>query len=152
MRNQRKENPMTTAKSKIKVLFVAGFGPIVRDQKLSEKFYVENLGLSFTREQGGYLHTDKIEGVKHFALWPLSQAAQSCFGTDAWPKDLPVPHSWLEFDVHDVEAASEELKRKGYKLLVSVRKEPWGQIVTRLLSPEGILVGVTFTPSMRKKK
>ena len=143
---------MTTTKNKIKVLFVAGFGPIVRDQKLSEKFYVDNLGLSFNREEGGYLHTERIEGVKTFALWPLSQAAQSCFGTDAWPKDLPVPHSWLEFDVHDVEAASEELKRKGYKLLVSVRKEPWGQIVTRLLSPEGILVGVTFTPSMRKKK
>jgi hypothetical protein len=137
---------------KIKVLFVAGFGPIVRDQKPSERFYVEDLGLSFNREEGGYLHTDKIEGVKHFALWPLSQAAQSCFGTDSWPTDLPVPHSWLEFDVEDVEEASEELKRKGCKLLVSVRQEPWGQIVTRLLSPEGILVGVTFTPSMRKKK
>jgi hypothetical protein len=36
--------------------------------------------------------------------------------------------------------------------LVSARKEPWGQIVTRLLSPEGILVGVTFTPLLREKK
>ena len=141
-----------SAKHNIKVLFVAGFGPIVRDQNRSEKFYVENLGLSFNREEGGYLHTERIEGVKHFALWPLSQAAQSCFGKDAWPKNLPVPHSWLEFDVEDVEAASEELKREGYKLLVSSRKEPWGQIVTRLLSPEGILVGVTITPSMREKK
>jgi catechol 2,3-dioxygenase-like lactoylglutathione lyase family enzyme len=141
-----------SAHHKIKVLFVAGFGPIVRDQKLSEKFYVENLGLSFNREEGGYLHTDKIEGVKHFALWPLSQAAQSCFGKDAWPKNLPVPHSWLEFDVEDVDAASEDLKRAGYKLLVSSRKEPWGQTVTRLLSPEGILIGVTITPSMRAKK
>ena len=141
-----------SANHKIKVIFVAGFGPIVRDQKRSEKFYVENMGLSCNREEGGYLHTEEIEGVKTFALWPLSQAAQSCFGTDAWPKDLPIPHSWLEFDVEDVEAASEELNRKGYKLLVRARKEPWGQIVTRLLSPEGILVGVTFTPSMRKKK
>jgi hypothetical protein len=138
-----------SANHKIKVLFVAGFGPIVRDQKLSEKFYVEDLGLQFTREEGGYLHTGEIDGVKHFALWPLSHAAQSCFGTDIWPKDVPVPYSWLEFDVEDVEATSEELKRKGYKLLVSARREPWGQIVTRLLSPEGILVGVTFTPPMR---
>src|ERR1035437_3462277 len=152
MINRRKENPMTITKKKIKVLFIAGFGPIVRDQKLSKKFYVENLGLSFTREQGGYLHTEGIDGVKTFALWPLSQAAQSCFGTDAWPKDLPIPHSWLEFDVEDVETASEELKREGYKLLVSMRKEPWAQIVTRLLSPEGILVGITYTPSMREKK
>jgi hypothetical protein len=26
---------------------------------------------------------------------------------------------------------------------------PWGQIVTRLLGPEGLLVGITHTPSMR---
>jgi len=116
----------------------------------SERFYIEHLGLSFNREPGGYLHTEKIEGVKHFALWPLAQAAQACFGTDNWPEDLPVPDSWVEFDVEDVEAASEELKRQGHKLLVSARKEPWGQTVSRLLSPEGILVGVTFTPSMRQ--
>ncbi len=138
--------------SKINVLFVAGFGPIVRDQQLSEKFYIENLGLTFNREEGGYLHTEKIDGVKHFALWPLSQAAQSCFGTETWPKDLPIPHAWLEFDVKDVQAATEELNKQGYKLLASARKEPWGQIVTRLLSPEGILVGVVYTPSMREKQ
>jgi catechol 2,3-dioxygenase-like lactoylglutathione lyase family enzyme len=140
------------ADSKINVLFVAGFGPIVRDRQPSEKFYIESLGLTFHREEGGYLHTDKIEGVKHFALWPLSQAAQSCFGTETWPKDLPVPQAWLEFDVMDVQAATEELKKQGHKLLVSASKEPWGQIVTRLLSPEGILVGVVYTPSMREKK
>lgn len=142
----------TDVNRKIKVLFIAGFGPVVRDQKRSERFYIENLGLPFTREEGGYLHTEEIEGVKHFALWPLPQAAQSCFGTDAWPEGIPIPHSWLEFDVEDVAAASEELKRQGHKLLVSTRKEPWGQIVSRLLSPEGILVGVTFTPSMREEK
>lgn len=138
--------------SKISVLFVAGFGPIVRDQQPSERFYVESLGLAFHRDESGYLYTGKIEGVKHFALWPLSQAAQSCFGTDTWPKDLPVPQAWLEFDVKDVEAASQELKEKGYKLLVSGRREPWGQIVTRLLSPEGILVAVAYTPELREKK
>lgn len=140
------------AGSKIDVLFVTGFGPIVRDQQPSEKFYIERLGLTFNRDEGGYLHTEKLDGVKHFALWPLSQAAQSCFGTETWPKDLPPPHAWLEFDVKDVQAATEELKKQGYKLLVSAREEPWGQIVTRLLSPEGILVGVVYTPSMREQK
>lgn len=139
------------AESKINVLFVSGFGPIVRDQRASEKFYLENLGLSFRREDGGYLYTDKIEGVKHFALWPLAQAAQSCFGSETWPSDVPVPQSWLEFDVEDVRAATEELEKQGYKLLISARKEPWGQTVSRLLSPEGILVGIAYTPSMRDK-
>lgn len=90
--------------------------------------------------------------MKHFALWPLSQAAQSCFGTDYWPNDVPIPQAWLEMDVEDVEAATEELKSQGYKLLVSARTEPWGQIVTRFLSPEGLLLGLTFTPWMRQAK
>ncbi len=136
----------------IKVLFIAGFGPIVQDQKASRRLYVDTLGMSFEEMDGGYLHTQLIEGVKYFALWPLSQAAASCFGTDTWPKDIPVPQAWLEFEVEDVETATEELEKLGYKLLMAVREEPWGQTVTRLLSPEGILVGVVYTPWMRKER
>ena len=143
---------MKTLSKKIKVLFIAGFGPIVRDSKSSRKLYVKDLGLSFTEEEGGYLHTEEVEGAKTFALWPLSQAAQSCFGTDTWPGEIPIPQAWLEFDVDDVESASLELEKQGYKLLVSNRREPWGQVVTRLLSPEGLLIGVTYTPSMRDKR
>ncbi len=138
------------ARGKFKVLFVAGFGPIVRDVPKSHKFYVDALGLSFQKETGDYLHTEKLEGAKTFALWPLSQAAQSCFGSENWPSDLPVPQAWLEFDVDDIEAAGIELKKRGYTLLTTARKEPWGQIVTRLLSPEGLLVAVTVTPELRE--
>jgi catechol 2,3-dioxygenase-like lactoylglutathione lyase family enzyme len=133
----------------INVLFVAGFGPIVRDPAASRKFYSEALGLPFKEEPNGYLHTGALDGVKHFALWSLAQAAESCFGTQEWPTDLPVPQAWLEFDVADIEKATAELKSQGYKLLVANRKEPWGQIVTRLLGPEGLLVGITYTPAMR---
>ena len=133
----------------IDVLFVAGFGPVVRDPAASRKFYCETLGLPFKEEADGYLYTDGLDGVKHFALWPLAQAAESCFGTDQWPGNLPVPQGWIEFDVVDIEKATAELKSQGYKLLVAAQKEPWGQTVTRLLGPEGLLVGVTHTPSMR---
>ncbi len=131
------------------VLFIAGFGPIVQDITESHKFYLDTLGLSFEKD-GDYLHTDKLSGVNHFALWPLSQAAQSCFGTDSWPPDLPVPQAWLEFDVDNIDQATAELADRGYTLLTRAQKEPWGQIVTRLLSPEGLLVGVTVTPGMRE--
>lgn len=133
----------------IRVLFVAGFGPIVHDQSASRLFYSETLGLPFKEEEGGYLHTDAVDGVRHFALWPLAQAAESCFGADIWPETIPTPQAWIEFDVEDIETATEELKAQGYKLLVAARKEPWGQIVTRMLGPEGLLVGVTHTPWMR---
>lgn len=41
------------------------------------------------------------------------------------------------------------LSPSGYPLLVDNRLEPWGQRVTRFLSPEGMLVGVTHTPWLR---
>ena len=137
------------APGKFKVLFVAGFGPIVRDVTESHKFYLDALGLSFQKE-GDYLQTEKLDGVKHLALWPLSQAAQSCFGSENWPANLTVPQAWLEFDIDNIEAATAELGKRGYKLLVRAQKEPWGQIVTRLISPEGLLVAVTVTPGMRE--
>lgn len=132
----------------MKVLFVAGFGPIVRDEA-SRHLYGDDLGISLDAEADGYLHTERLVGMKTFALWPLWQAAESCFGRPAWPADVPVPQAWLEFDVDDIEAATAELRAKGYTLLVAERTEPWGQTVTRLLAPEGILVGITHTPSLR---
>ncbi len=136
----------------VKVAFILGFGPIVRDTGLSRRLYSESLGIRFKEESGEYLHTEALEGAKSFALWPLSQAAQSCFGKDSWPDDIPVPQAWLEFDVDSVENATDELESRGYRMLVKNKKEPWGQTVSRFISPEGLLVGVSFTPSMRQKE
>ena len=136
-------------KTAIKVLFIAGFGPIVGKPADSRKLYSEILGIDFKEESGEYLHTEALKGAKTFALWPLSQAAQSCFGKDSWPDDIPIPHAWLEFDVDSVEKATAHLESQGYRLLIKNKKEPWGQTVTRFLSPEGLLVGLTITPSMR---
>lgn len=137
---------------RIKVLFILGFGPIVRETATSRKLYSEALGIAFKQETDGYLHTEALQGAKTFALWPLSQAARSCFGSDSWPADIPVPQAWLEFDVDSVENATADLESRGYRILVQNQKEPWGQTVTRLLSPEGLLVGITFTPSMRNEE
>ena len=133
----------------MRVLFVAGFGPVLPDRGAGAALYVDALGLPLDRDDDGYLHTARLPGVKHFAVWPLSQAARSCFGTDAWPEGVPVPQAWIEFDVDDVGAATAELATLGYSLLVAAREQPWGQTVTRLLGPEGLLVGITFTPWMR---
>lgn len=137
--------------SKLKILFVAGFGPVVRDIGASDAFYLNELGLSLKKD-GDYRYTAELEGAKHFALWPLSQAAQSCFGRDQWPEELPVPQGWMEFDVEDVEQATQELASRGYKLLVKTRKEPWGQVVTRLLGPEGLLLGSPIRPRCERNR
>ena len=134
----------------IKVLFIAGFGPIVRDVDTSRALYGKSLGIAFNEEAGGYLHTEALDGAKSFALWPLAQAAQSCFGRDTWPDDIVAPQAWLEFDVGDVAAATTELESQGYRMLVKNKQEPWGQTVSRFIGPEGLLVGITFTPTMRR--
>jgi hypothetical protein len=138
--------------SGIDVLFIAGFGPIVPDTTQSRKLYSDTLGIPFKEETGQYLHTETLKGARTFALWPLSQAAQSCFGKDSWPDNVPVPQAWLEFDVDNVPEATMALEARGYRILVKNKKEPWGQTVSRFISPEGLLLGITFTPAMRERK
>jgi catechol 2,3-dioxygenase-like lactoylglutathione lyase family enzyme len=148
---RKQDRPKAKNNASIRVLFVAGFGPIVREPTASRRLYVDTLGVHF-EESNGYLHTEALEGAKAFALWPLTQAAESCFGADQWPDEVPIPQAWLELEVEDVADATRVLKDLGYKLLVSSRTEPWGQTVTRLLSPEGLLIGVTHTPWMRSAR
>ena len=136
----------------MKVLFIAGFGPVAAGVEESRRLYEDTLGITFKIEDGDYRHTEELAGAKTFAVWPLSQAAESCFGSSDWPSDIPAPQAWLEFDVDDVEAATKELEERGYRLLVRNRTEPWNQVVTRLLSPEGLLVGVTMTPWLRDQR
>jgi catechol 2,3-dioxygenase-like lactoylglutathione lyase family enzyme len=136
----------------LEILFIAGFGPIVPDRSASRTLYEGALGIRFKEEDGGYLHTESLEGAKTFALWPLSQAAQACFGTESWPSDIPPPQAWLELDVEDVEQATAALEQQGYRMLVKNKKEPWGQTVSRFLSPEGLLIGISFTPLFRETR
>ena len=135
----------------IEVLFIAGFGPIDHDVAESRALYGDSLGISFKEDAGGYLYTGVLQGAKHFALWPLSQAALSCFGTDSWPVNSPIPQAWLEFEVENVDGATADLESRGYRMLIRNKKEPWGQTVSRFISPEGLLIGITFTPSMREQ-
>jgi catechol 2,3-dioxygenase-like lactoylglutathione lyase family enzyme len=133
----------------VRIAFVASFSPIVRDPAASRAFYEDSLGLSFEGGEGDYRFTEKLGGVKHLGLWPLSDAAQACFGRPEWPDDIPVPQASIEFEVDSVEAVEDgarELEARGHRLIHSARTEPWTQTITRLLSPEGLIVGICFTP------
>jgi len=133
------------------VQFVASVAPIVRDAKAASVFYTDALGLSFEGSDGDYVYTQKLDGTKHFGLWPLSEAATACFGTTEWPSEIPVPQASIEFEVADVAAAADELKAKGYRLIHEARTEPWTQVTARLLSPEGLLVAVCSTPQFHER-
>jgi catechol 2,3-dioxygenase-like lactoylglutathione lyase family enzyme len=138
----------------VKIRFVAGFGPIVRDVAASRAFWGGGLGIQLKEAAPDYWTNDDLDGVKAFGLWPLSQAAESTFGKNEWPKDLPTPQAWMELDVESPEAVTSavaELEKAGHRLLRGVHEEPWGQTTSRLLSPEGLLIGVTYTPWMHKE-
>jgi catechol 2,3-dioxygenase-like lactoylglutathione lyase family enzyme len=137
----------------LKVSFVAGFGPIVREVDASRAFWGSGLGIELHEAAPNYWTNDDLEGVKAFGLWPLAQAAESCFGTDTWPQEIAAPQAWIELDVESAEAvpgAVAELEAAGHRVLRGASKEPWGQTTSRLLSPEGLLIGVTYTPWMHR--
>ena len=81
------------------VQFVASVAPIVRDAGAARAFYRDALGLTFEGGDGDYVFTHKLEGTKHLGLWPLAEAANSCFGTSEWPTEVPVPQASIEFEV-----------------------------------------------------
>ena len=134
------------------VQFISTFAVISADLDASRKLYVEALGLPLTGSEGDeYLHSEQLDGAKHFGVWPLWQAAEACFGTREWPADRVRPQASVEFDVESIEAvaaAAEELERTGFELVHQSRLEPWGQTVARVISPEGLIVGVSYVPSM----
>lgn len=133
--------------------FISSVSVITADPDESKKLFVDALGLPLEPASAAdtYRYSEKIDGSRHFGVWPLSQAAEACFGTPEWPSDRPVPQISIEFDVADaarVSAAAEELEAGGYELLHPVREEPWGQTVVRLQSGEGAIVGISFAPWM----
>ena len=131
------------------VQFVASVSAIVRDPSAGHSLYRQALGVDFEGGEGDYVFTERLAGVRHLGLWPLRDAAVACFGTEEWPADLPVPQASIEFEVADVAAvaaAADELQRSGHRLLHGAKTEPWTQVVARVLSPDGLLIGVCYTP------
>lgn len=136
----------------MQIEFIASFATVSPDVAASHRLYVDALGLPLEHAPGDdYLHSSDIEGSKHFGVWPLSQAAQSCFGTPDWPADVDVPQASIEFELPDlaaVTAGADELRAAGYTLIHDAKQEPWGQTVARLLSPEHLIVGLSYAPSL----
>ena len=132
--------------------FIASFAVVTPEPARSRTLYVDALGLPLEHADGDdYDHSNDIDGARHFGVWPLSQAAHACFGTDTWPADHAVPQASVEFEVGDeavVAAAADELSGRGIAMLHEARREPWGQTVARLLSPEGLIIGISYMPPM----
>jgi catechol 2,3-dioxygenase-like lactoylglutathione lyase family enzyme len=139
----------------VDVRFIASFSVVSAHPAEDTRLFRDDLGLPLeppsTVDDSGYVFSEGIPGAKHFGVWPLSEAAQSCFGRETWPETHPVPQASVEFEVDDVEAAARELEAKGYRLLHPTRTEPWQQVIARLQTPDGLIVGVCFTPWLHEE-
>jgi hypothetical protein len=134
----------------VNVQFISSFAVILSDPGEGRRLFLETLGLPLKPHEGTeYLFSEAIEGCKHFGVWPLREAAQACFGTDRWPADRPVPQACIEFEVADaasVATAAADLQAQGYSLLHGAKTEPWGQIVARTMTSDGLMVGISYAP------
>lgn len=138
----------------MKIEFLASVAVITADPAASRQLYMDALGLPLRQLDGDYFASEAVGGCKHFGVWPLSQAAEACFGVSSWPAHLDRPQVSLEFEVANERAVAEgaeELLARGYHPLHGAKTEPWGQVVARLLSPEGAVVGLSYAPSLHEK-
>ena len=137
------------------IKFITSFSIVTAHPADDQRLFRDALGLPLeppaTQPGSDYLFTERIDGAKHFGVWPLAEAAEACFGTPEWPPGRPVPQVSIEFDVADAEAvsaAAAELEQAGYELLHPAREEPWGQTVARVQSLEGAIIGISYAPAL----
>jgi len=137
------------------VLFITSVAVVAADPPASRRLFIDTLGLPLEGEGDGYYSSGSIPGSKHFGVWPLTEAAQACFGTPEWPAGRVVPQASIEVEVADaaaVTAAGDELQQAGYELLHPARTEPWGQTVARLLTSDGLIVGISYAPPLHSEE
>ena len=66
-----------------------------------------------------------------------------------------LPQASIEFEIKDadaVAAAASELEHAGFDLLHPARTEPWGQTVTRLLTDDGLIIGISYAPALHDEE
>ncbi len=128
------------------VQFVASFSPIVRDRAASTAFYRDGLGLVFEGDAGDYVFTHQLPGVKHFGLSRARSWRRGSGGNrdPVAPPPLPLRHPprtprWL---VGRVRRAA----TRRFRSMSARPRAAATQVTARLLSPEGLLVAVCYTP------
>src|SRR4051794_23229614 len=127
----------------VNIQFITSMAVITPDPEQSRALYVSALGLPLQATEGDeYLHSEDIEGAKHFGVWPLRQAAQACFASDEWPADRPVPQASVEFEGADAPAegvGAGALGGGGLTLPPPGRAGPGGPQRARLQAGQGAI-------------
>jgi catechol 2,3-dioxygenase-like lactoylglutathione lyase family enzyme len=137
------------------VLFIASGAVVATDPPQSRKLFIDALGLPAGGRRRCLLLQREHPRQQALRCVTALAGAKACFGTPEWPADRVVPQASIEFEVEDAEAvaaAGGELQRAGFELLHPARTEPWGQTVTRLLTEDGLIVGISYAPAFHDEE
>lgn len=128
---------------------VAGIADIVEDLDAAVRFYRDVLGLPVKYGQGESYAEIEIGGILHFGIWSREGAAEATLGDSAAVDRVPLGFT-VGFEVDAVEPSSQTMVERGWQMVQPAKKEPWGQIISRFLSPSGALCEVSETPRARQ--
>ena len=106
------------------------------DPELSRRFYGEQLGLAVHREFG----TGPDRGTVYFLGGGFLEVSGR---SDAPPS--PAVRLWLQ--VEDADAAHEELRAKGVRIVRPPVREPWGLIEMWIEDPDGTRIVLVEVPA-----
>lgn len=117
----------------------------------SKAFYTEILGFGVTFENEFYLllHTPDQQVAISFLL-PHHPSQQSLFH-----KPFQAQGLYLTIEVDDVDQVYNNIKKKGIKMEVDIRNEPWGDRHFAIQDPNGIgidIVKYSPPPAPAEKK
>src|SRR3954465_5461768 len=104
------------------ILFVSSVSLISSAGTQTKDLLIKACGLPLepSKPDPDYVYSERIEGSKHFGVWPLAQAAEACFGQSTWPTEHALPQLSLELEVESaaaVASAEAELRARGHQLL-----------------------------------
>jgi catechol 2,3-dioxygenase-like lactoylglutathione lyase family enzyme len=129
---------------------LAGIAEIVEDVPQALAFYRDVLGFEVIQQMENDYAMLSVPGVLHFGVWNRAHAAESTLGSRDRADEITLGFT-IEFEVDDVNEATEKVETGGGKLFHGRREEPWGQISGRFASPGGgAIIGVAETPWGRK--
>ncbi|MBY8885608.1 VOC family protein [Streptomyces sp. PTM05] len=105
------------------------------DLERSRAFYRDDLGLAIFREFG--------EGPQRGTVFFLGGGYLEVSGRSDTP---PAPGMSLWLQVPDIEAAHEQLRGRGVKVVREPRREPWGLIEMWIEDPDAVRICVVEVP------
>ena len=127
---------------------IASIAEIVEDFEEAVGFYRDTLGLKVEVHHEGYADV-AVSGVLHFGVWSRGEAAQATFGSSDAAERIPLGFT-IGFEVDEVASTEKHLSASGIDVIQPTKTEPWNQVTSRFLTPNGAFCEIAETPWARR--